>query len=326
MAHKGPGKSWREGVSLMKIMEMFPTEEAAEAWFERQRWGKEGVPTECPKCGCSGRISVRKSRKPLPYHCGDCRSHFSVRYGTVMQGSKIPLRKWAIAIYLWVTNLKGVSSMKLHRDLDIGQKAAWFMGQRLREAWSHSGFADMFPGPVEVDESFFGGKERNRHFKDKKRLGRGPAGKTNVIGAKDRETGEITAKVVPNVNRDTLHGFIMDTVERGATLYTDEAKAYKTIEGHGYEHESVNHSVCQYVNDMAHTNGVESFWSLLKRGYHGTFHYISPEHLNRYIGEFATRHNLRKLDTIDMMEATAARMVGKRLTWEKLTEDGAMSA
>ena len=323
MAYKAPGKYWREGLSLIEIIDMFPNERAAETWFERQRWGEAGKPTECPRCGCVGRIKVRENRKPAPYYCGGCQSHFSVRYGTVMEASRIPMRKWILGIYLWTISLKGVSSMKLHRDLKITQKSAWFMAQRLREAWKRPESATMFSGPAEIDESFFGGLERNKHSRKRKKVGRGTAGKTSVIGAKDRGTGRITAKVIPDVRRETLHDFVRDTVETGGTVYTDEAAGYKKIEEYGYRHESVNHSVSQYVNDMAHTNGMESFWSLLKRGYHGTFHHISPEHLNRYVNEFATRHNLRNKDTIVMMEETAARMVGKRLTWDRLTEDGA---
>ncbi len=154
-----PGKYWRKGITLFEIVEMFPDNETAEKWFEMVRWGEAGKPSECPKCGRYDRLKVRESRKPGPYYCGHCREHFSVRFGTVMQSSGIPLRKWAIGTYLWATSLKGVSSMKLHRDLGITQKSAWFMARRLREAWSEP--QREMKGPEEVDESCFGGRHRN---------------------------------------------------------------------------------------------------------------------------------------------------------------------
>ncbi len=146
-----PGKSFREGLSLIKLFQMFPDDAAAERWFEISRWGEVGNPDYCPICGGSEKIRAKSNRKPLPYWCGECRRHFSVRVGTVMHRSRIGLQKWAIGIYLWSTSLKGVSSMKLHRDLNITQKSAYFMAQRLREAWSEHAFT--MHGPVEVDET-----------------------------------------------------------------------------------------------------------------------------------------------------------------------------
>ena len=319
MAHKTPGRSHREGISLIELFEMFPDDDTAERWFEQQRWGAAGKPSHCPMCGSHEKLKPSRDRKPLPYWCGGCRRHFSVRTGTIMHRSKIPLQKWVIAIYLWSVSLKGVSSMRLHRDLDIGQQAAYFMAMRLREAWSDR------PGnmhsPVDVDESYFGGKRKNmsnakrRTMKD---AGRGSVGKTTVAGIRDRDTNNVTAKVVERTDKPTLQGFIRENIETGARIYTDEAKAYKGMPE--YEHESVNHSTSEYVRDMAHTNGVESFWAVLKRAYHGTFHHISPKHLHRYVNEFATRHNIRDKDTIDMMNATVARMVGKRLMYKQLVK------
>ncbi|WP_419854310.1 IS1595 family transposase [Candidatus Poriferisodalis sp.] len=313
---KAPGKSFRKGISLIEIVEMFPDDETAERWFEEQRWGKAGEPHCCPLCGSKDRLNATKSGKPLPYWCGSCRRHFSVRSGTVMHRSKIPLRKWAIAIYLWATSLKGVSSMKLHRDLDITQKSAYFLAQRLREAWSDMG-GDM-AGPVEVDETFVGGKAKNMHAVDRERriTGRGGIDKTAVAGAKDRATGNVSARVISGTDKATLHSFVASAAAQGATVYTDDHKGYLGIP---HPHETVRHSVSEYVSGMAHTNGIESFWALLKRGYHGTFHHISPKHLQRYVAEFATRHNLRPEDTATMMSETVARMNGKRLTYAALT-------
>ena len=223
----GPGKSYRQGISLEELFDLFPDDASAEAWFEHHCWGAAGQPSFCPSCGSTERLRPTPNRRPLPYWCGSCRSYFSVRTNTVMQHSKLGYRKWAIAIYLFVTNLKGVSSMKLHRDLKITQKSAWFLGQRLREAWTTPLAAPTFQGPVEVDEVHLGGKEKNKHSKQKLRAGRGAVGKTHVVGALDRTTNQIAAQVVARTNRPTLHGFIQQHVSSGATVYTDEAAAYR---------------------------------------------------------------------------------------------------
>ena len=320
MTRKAPVKAHREGLTLIELMEMFPTEDAATAWFESAVWPSG---RHCPHCG-STETTETKNRKPMPYWCGSCRSYFSVRTGTPMQRSKVPLRKWAIAIYLCLTSLKSVSSMKLQRDIGVSQPTAWFMLHRIREAWAEDD-DDQFDGPVEVDEVYMGGLRENMPLSKRKTLrGRGPVGKTVVVGVKDRETNEVRAEVVARTDGATLKGFIHEHVEPGATVYTDEYAAYKGLRG--FDHESVNHKVSEYVRGMAHTNGIESFWAMLKRAHDGTFHKISPKHLQRYVSEFAGKHNHRESGTLVQMRDTVARMVGRRLLYRDLIADNGLSS
>lgn len=312
---KAPGKHYREGISLFQLERMFPNEDAATVWFENARWNGE---PHCPRCGGLDRVREIANRKPMKWHCGDCRRYFSVRTGTVLERSKIPLRKWAYGIFLWTTSLKGVSSMKLHRDLDISQKSAWFMAHRLREAYVSGG--GLFDGPVEVDETYIGGKRKNMPKSKREKLtGRGAAGKMAVAGVKDRKTKKVSAAVVQRTDRETLHGFIRDRVRPGATVYTDDATAYRELSD--YAHDAVKHSLGEYVKNIdVHTNGIESLWSMFKRGFVGTYHRMSPKHLHRYVQEFVARQNVREEDTLDQMLDMVRGMIGRRLMYTALIE------
>ena len=304
----GPGKHYRQGISLMDLMEMFPDDEAAERWFIETRW-PSGI--RCPRCD-SDNVQERTTHPTMHHRCRACRKFFSVKTGTSMDASNISYRCWAIGIYLFATGLKGTSSMKLHRDLGIGQKAAWFMAHRIRECFNH--YPHMFFGTVELDESYFGGIKANKHSSKRLRAGRGTVGKTAVAGARDHDTGEISAAVVPGTSRQELRAFTEDRVSPDATVYTDNHGGYAGMPNRY----SVRHSAGEYVADQAHVNGLESFWATMKRGYMGTYHRMSPAHLQRYVNEFAGRHNQRSCDTVVQMRMMAMGLVGRRLPYRRL--------
>ena len=313
MAQKAPGKSFRTGISLKKVFQMFPDDATAEDWIISIRW-PDGV--TCPYCG-STKVNDGVKHPTMRFRCRGgtgkrCYKYFSHKTKTLMEGSNLGPQTWVLATYLLSTGLKGTSSMKLHRDLDISYKAAWFLSHRIRESWQKQG--NPFSGPVEVDEMYAGGKNANKHAAKKIKNATGTMGKTPVVGMKDRETNHVSAQVVTHTNQETLHGFVNNRIEPGTKVYTDEHGGYVGLDNH----ETVNHSVSEYVNGMAHTNGIESFWAMLKRGYNGTYHHMSEKHLGRYVNEFAGRHNVRPLDTIEQMKMLTAGLVGKRLPYREL--------
>ena len=310
--HKAPGNYFRQGLTVGQFFSRFPNDKAAEDWIAKKRWPEEIC---CPRCG-SVNVQTGAKHKTMPYRCREkeCGKWFSVKTGTPMASSKLGYRSWLYATYVVSTHLKGVSSMKLHRDLGITQKSAWHLIHRIRETWNDNPVA-RFLGPVEADEAYLGGRRRNMSNKKRQELtGRGPVGKTAVVAVKDRPTHEVRAKVVPNTKGVTLRGFVQDHIAPDAKVYTDAAPAYDALPNR----EAVRHSALEFVRADAHTNGVESFWSLLKRAHMGTFHKISKVHLHRYVNEFAGRHNMRDLDTLRQMEHIVQRMNGKRLRYKDL--------
>ncbi len=313
---KNSKKSSTGKISIVQFFKKFPDEDSARIWFEEQKWGKDSKDRYCPHCGSFNTASVKHR---MPYRCRDCRKHFSIRSKSILSDSNVSFQNWLLAIYLITTNLKGVSSHKLGRDLEVTQKTAWFLGHRIREAFNDQSDAKMLE-PIEMDETYVGGLERNKHASKKVEgtQGRSTKTKSAVVGIKSRVDKKVKAKVTETVKSDELHKMIKETVTDGSTVYTDENRGYSGLNKKGYKHKTVNHGVGEYIKEQAHTNGIESFWSMLKRGFIGVYHKMSRKHLQRYINEYVGRHNIRPLPTMDQMKIIFKGLEGKRLKYKEL--------
>lgn len=298
--------------SLLEATRYFADEQVCIDYIASLRWADGPV---CPKC--EGKEHSWLTTRKL-WKCKSCKKQFSVRVGTIFEESRIALDKWLIAIWLIVNAKNGISSYELGRSLDITQKSAWFMGQRIRLALHTGSFDKKLGGEVEADETYIGGKARNMH-KDrraKKIKGTGGRDKALVMGILERK-GEVRTSVIENNRRSSIMPVVTEHVEPGSKLFTDELRSY-----HGahlnYDHRVINHAVC-YAKGKIHTNGLENFWSLLKRGLGGTYVSVEPFHLFRYLDEQVFRFNTRKDSDADRFSKTIGKVSAKRLTYKTLT-------
>jgi transposase-like protein len=291
--------------SLLDIQKIFPDEKSCRDFLIKQRWN--GSQT-CIKCGSNKKLYRINDGKLL--ECSVCKKQFSVRVGTIFEDSALPLQKWFFALYLLTAHKKGISSCQLSRDIQVTQKTAWFMLHRIRHAIKTKHFGKPLSGIVEADETYVGGKMHGG------KVGRGSENKTAVFGMIERQ-GEVRAMPVPNTVKRTLQPIIIKNVAKGSTIMTDEYMSYNGLNRREYIHRKISHGKNQYVRGGVHTQNIENFWSLLKRGIIGIYHHVSKEHLSRYCDEFEYRYNSREKRDAERFVDTLARCEG-RLQYKKL--------
>jgi transposase-like protein len=300
-------------ISTFQLFAMFPDQETARKYLEGRLWPQG---PRCPVCGLGERITERANGF---YRCNQCKEDFTVRTGTIFERSHVPLHKWVYAMYLLVTARKGISSMQLAKEIGITQKSAWFVLHRLREACGSD--LKKLQGIIEIDETFVGGIEANKHEHKKLKAGRGTVGKTPVLGMRERG-GRTKAFKLANTEAQTIQDVIVQNAEVGSVLHTDEAGAYRDLGGLFFSHDTVNHSLGEFSRAGVTTNSIESVFAVLKRGLIGVYHHASPKHLGRYVDEFAFRLNEGnvKNHTLTRLDAFVDGVAGKRLTYKVLTQ------
>lgn len=275
--------------SLLEMMREIPDEQTAIDHFTAIRWKRGEF---CPHCGTTRVYHFADKRT---HKCGDCRKRFSIRVGTIFEDSKLPMRTWMLAIWLITSHKKGIASTQLAKDLGITQKSAWFVLHRLRHAAQTQSFNRPLTGEVEADETFIGGKEKNKHAWQRTGGKQGGAGKVAVLGILERE-GELRTGLTPNLSARNVQSAVRENVEAGSLVLTDEHPSFRGL-SRDYIHHTVNHSAGEYVRKFyIHTNGIESVWALFKRQIIGTHHFLSPKHMSRYLGEMTWRFNRREVD------------------------------